>query len=71
MKFNISDSVRVKLTTLGREIVKAKFGPRFTVKEKDGWSTWQLWELMEVFGPYIETGRDLPFETEIEIVEEE
>lgn len=37
------------------------------VEEKDGWSTWQLWDLMATFGEFQGLTRPLMFETEIEI----
>ena len=64
MKFNINNDVKVKLNDKGRKITN------FTVKEdKDGWSKWQLWDLMSTFGKYISLGCATPFDTEIEIVE--
>jgi hypothetical protein len=41
----------------------------FTPKKEDanGWSTWQLWHLMEELGPHISIGMDPPFEPNIEI----
>lgn len=41
------------------------------LEDKNGWSTWQLWELMQIFGPYFFNGGEVPFETEIEIIERE
>jgi len=82
MKFNINDSVKVKLNDRGREILKQQHDllfkdiPRyreFTLPQEDeqGWSTWQLWRLMETFGPHISIGFEVPFETEIEIITNE
>jgi len=71
MKFNINDRVRVKLTKVGRDILKSDNGAFHIPKKEDadGWSSWQLWVLMQTFGGHSMGGMDLPFETEIEIVE--
>jgi len=79
MKFNINNNVRVKLTDKGREIHRKKYDnlwngyhslPYIPVEEdENGWSTWQLWQLMSNFGDSMYNGCDLPFETEIEIME--
>jgi len=81
MKFNINDSVKVKLNDHGREILKQQHDlllkdiPRyeFTLPQEDeqGWSKWQMWRLMETFGPHISIGSEVPFETEIEIITNE
>jgi len=82
MMFNINQKVKVKLRENGLRILKeqhenlqrdfpsAKIGD-FHPPEQDtnGWSEWQLWVLMETFGPYIHIGMGGPFETEIEILE--
>lgn len=81
MKFNINNTVRVKLTERGRQLItqnhKALLGktlakeyPRI-IKETDGWSDWALWSLMTEFGQHIHMGGPLLFETEIEIPEKE
>jgi hypothetical protein len=82
MKFNINDYVRVKLTPEGVEYLRQKhensladchkrgfpgFPFKTPVTDKDGWSNWQLWDLMSSFGADIGPGRSLLFETEIEI----
>lgn len=81
MMFNVNDSVRVKLTDVGRQAHKknhhklyefAKFeSPKYLPPEEDanGWSTWQMWCLMQEFGPHIRVGCNAPFETMIEIIE--
>jgi hypothetical protein len=81
MKFNINHKVRVKLTDNGRGILSRKehaFSEAFDlpakeplVREVDGWSEWQLWDLMREFGPHIYNGCKVPFETEIEIIEKQ
>lgn len=78
MKFNINDSVKVKLNDRGREILKQQHEllfkdiPRYKFtpprEDAEGWSKWQMWDLMQTFGPHISLGSKVPFETEIEIV---
>jgi hypothetical protein len=79
MKYNINETIRVKLTPYGRAVhMERHFNfwrqhrpnniPIYTPKEEqDGWTRWQLWELMEVFGEYVGLCKQPVFETEIEI----
>lgn len=78
VKFNINDYVLVKLTPLGRVIHKAnhielfenaKFRPDYTPpkEDADGWSKWQMHDLMSQFGHQLQLGFDIPFETTIQI----
>lgn len=75
MKFNINDNVRVKLTRHGRDILKSNHGDFHIPKKEDadGWSSWQLWILVQEFGDPCRATEannwELPFETDIEIVE--
>jgi len=81
MKFNVNDSVRVRLTDYGKEILRKEFDvmhesfpmafKEFALPKEDseGWSSWQMWSLMETFGKYIRLGGEVPFHTEIEIAE--
>jgi hypothetical protein len=77
MKFNINDSVKVRLTDHGRRVREANFLPLvkdygctyFPMKEVDGWSTWQLWTLMREFGDETYLGGQMCFETEIEFMQ--
>lgn len=66
MKFNINDTVRVRLTDYGRAALRGEFKP--PKQDEDGWSDWQLWALMQAFGDRVNVGFPLCFETEIEIV---
>lgn len=80
VKFNVNDSVRVKLTDLGRSIHHGHYAElverlgnmpyvyRPVEEDSAGWSTWQLWVLMECFGQHLHNGCVLPFETEIEFI---
>ena len=38
------------------------------LEDEAGWSTWQLWRLMQIFGMHMGMGRELCFATEIELV---
>ena len=81
MIFNINDNVKVKLTQHGKDVLKEKHrrfwadvGKQmawYTPPEEDseGWSEWQLWQLMGELGDELHMGCKMPFETEIEIVE--
>ncbi len=81
IKFNINDIVKVKLNDKGREIIekqnklyKIKFPDldlSHDIKEDDeGYSKWQLWFLMKMFGNHIGLGIKMPFETELIIIED-
>jgi hypothetical protein len=79
MRFNVNEIVKVKLNERGHELMRQQhqaFADAFPetfgeFKQKaadaDGWSEWQLWDLMHTFGPEIRLGSQPPFETEIEI----
>ncbi len=80
--FNINGTVRVRLTQAGREEHKRQWSslmgnnlarasvPPYSPPQEDrtGWSEWQLWDLMQAFGPSMALGAALMFETEIEMV---
>lgn len=82
MTFSINDKVKVQLTELGRKILDdqhrslearfpavKQFGRHDPKDDSDGWSEWQLWELMKKFGGHIRNGGPLPFHTVIRIDE--
>lgn len=64
MRFNVNDKVHVRLTAEGRKILRRQ---RFVVEERDGWSCWQLWELMARLGVHCHLSADPPFEPDIEL----
>lgn len=75
--FNINENVRVRLKDRGHAILKARHDdllrrwPQASdyvppKVDADGWSQFQLWSLMEIFGPHMFLGGDPPFETTIE-----
>lgn len=82
MKFNVNQYVKVRLTDYGRKIHKedhdklnSLFGdPNWEYhkvqEDENGWSKWQLWDLMRAFGKHCYNGCKPPFDTNIEIVEE-
>lgn len=82
MKFNVNNSVRVRLTDTGHDVLERNHRALFTgyperefpemrqvVEDANGWSEWQLWDLMSQFGTSLYNGCDVPFETEIEITD--
>ena len=77
-EFNINDTVMVRLTEYGKEKHREsheKFykelgmNVEYTApkEDEDGWSKWQLWDLMSEFGKYISLGGRVPFETTIRL----
>jgi len=83
MKFNINNNVKVQLTETGKKILRENFDklytdygrnpPKFKLpkEDKNGWSIWQLWVLINEFGNHMHMGFDLPFKTVIDISEKE
>jgi len=75
--FNINEYVRVRLSSEGLAILMDRHsdlarrwpsvGDFVPPKvDSDGWSEFQLWNLMQIFGPHITMGCKPPFETTIE-----
>lgn len=78
---NINNYVYVQLTQYGRDIHKnahhdlmaaLKEPPKNYVynppkEDEDGWSKWQLWNLMNYFGKAMYMGNDTPFKTTIKM----
>lgn len=71
-KLNLNDTVKVKLTPLGAEIYYHQFDevnkrielcggkkiePHMPQVDKDGFTKFQLWHFIEMFGDYIGIGR--------------
>lgn len=81
MEFNINDIVKVKLTDVGLRIHKERwkvlnkrnpsvfhsYSP--PVVDENGYTRYQMWELMERYGSAVGLAKHLPFETEIVIGE--
>ena len=83
MELNLNQSVRVKLTDYGRQLHAADHVAFWSGKgrpppysymppreDHDGWSTWQLWSLMQAFGQHIHLGMQNPFDLTMQIVED-
>jgi hypothetical protein len=77
MKININSFVKVRLTDVGKRIHREAWDSLFMPQhvtyrapeeDEEGYSKWQLWSLMNVYGRHIGLGLDLPFESEIEIL---
>lgn len=83
IKFNINNYVKVKLTEKGKKVLKKQHDEleklcksigKFHEPETDenGYTKFQLWDLMRTFGSYIGLGmNDLCFETTIIILEKD
>lgn len=82
-EFNINNKVAVKLTPIGRDLHKKNwldeqahiwgaggsgFEYRAPVEDDDGWSEWQMGDLMREFGKHCYNGCKVPFETTIRIL---
>lgn len=68
LKFNINEYVWVQLNERGKQILGDT--RKYTATEDaDGWSRWQLWDLMATFGPHIYLGCLMPFETTIRLAD--
>ena len=84
INFNINHSVKVKLTDVGKGILRKRYNEtevlcrfkkghlQLPKEDEQGYSTWQLWDLMEKLGKYISilSGQQ-PFETDIIIIIED
>jgi hypothetical protein len=64
--FNINSYVYVRLTPVGRNVLRSQ-GIDLPAELPGGWSKWQMFYLMNVFGPHLWNGCDVPFETNIKI----
>ena len=75
--FNVNHTVRVKLTPIGRSELQRqhdelrKSFPKlggFTYRVDDeGYTEFQMWDLMERLGHLCGMGRPVPFETDIQL----
>jgi len=68
--FNINNNVWVKLNDYGMLIHKKHYNKYKTEyipphKDDEGWSKFQLWTLMSIYGKYMYNGCNIPFETDI------
>ena len=76
VKININDYVKVRLKEQGFCIHRQHYDniwfgriPPYPYKppmvDKDGYSKFPLWELMQLFGEHLSLGMEVPFDTEI------
>lgn len=80
VKVNINEYVKVKLTELGISILKEKrnkqnkefealglkgFGEYIPDLDEEGYTKFQLWDLMRMFGDSLSNGTEIPFETTV------
>jgi len=70
--FNTNNYIKIKLTSVGEEIYREYYqdlpdwiGPPPLTKDDEGYSEFQLWEVMRIFGAGMYNGCNIPFETEI------
>lgn len=85
IKFNINDKVKVKITDMGYNIWLdwenqfIKFSstiPVTTIEElkakadKDGYTKFQMWDMMSIFGSHMNMGFENPIESNIILLSE-
>lgn len=68
--FNINNKVQVRLNDRGRKIQAEYYAPWSDgpKPDSDGWTEYQMWVLMHVFGQHCFMGPEPPFETNIRIM---
>lgn len=78
---HINSVIRVRLTELGEQILQTRHvglmlrviqagGTPYPYKShtnKEGWTPFMLWELIQIFGPYCSMGTQPPFQTELRV----
>lgn len=78
MTFNINYNIKAKLNDYGVEILKTRhrqlvessqgaYNQSFILPSTDenGYSIFQLWAFMQIFGPHMHLGSEMPFEADI------
>ena len=74
INFNLNSYVKVKLNDKGRNIYYhrndnlgeeflRKCPPDYPEEDNDGYTKFQMWELMILYGNHMNFGHDTPFET--------
>jgi hypothetical protein len=64
--FNINQHVKVQLTDYGRKLYQEFYdSERIPYEDSYGWSTWQMWELMEIYGEHLGLTNKNPFNLNI------
>ena len=64
LEFNINRYCWVQLTDRGRKILEDKWSPE---EDENGWSRWQMHDLMLTFGDVLYPGFGVPFNPDIRI----
>lgn len=79
-RVNFNDGVKVKLTEYGEQILKNRheelnlhylkrgvkdIGPYVSRADSEGYTSFQIWELMQKFGPYMSIAKPEPFKGEM------
>ena len=77
---NFNDAVKVRLTGCGEEILKDQhdelnkhilnrggkgIGPYVSRVDPEGWTTFQIWDLMQRLGPHMSIAKSEPFKGEM------
>lgn len=64
MKININENINVRLTPQGQELIRKHYATYNVTwhPNADGWYKFQLWDLMNIFGPHLYAGCRVPFE---------
>lgn len=84
-EFNLNSEVFIRLTHVGRAILKTNHIelysmlhmkhsiPEFKLPDEnnEGWSKWQMWEVMQSFGAHVSLGFQIPFETTIRLAKKD
>jgi hypothetical protein len=66
INFNINNNVYVRLTEKGRSVLFSQnISP--PLEDENGYGKWQLWVLMNTFGPHLWNGSPVPFEPTIKL----
>lgn len=69
-QFNVNNYVWVKLTELGKVLYDAHYmnlgmTPPELINNEEGYTRFQMWEVMHFFGQHCFNGSQVPFMTEI------
>lgn len=77
LAMNLNEKVWIRVTPRGKTIwdeYEKRWADMLTIEPRplppvdaDGWSEWQLWEVMKTFGQYMVMGLDPPIEMTIQI----
>ena len=80
--FNVNQNVKVKITPYGKECLRRNYDRKMSCyaelvypfelpkEDEDGYTTFQLWDLMREFGEYMFMGNKNPFAMNIKLIKE-